>query len=186
MIKIGITGSVASGKSTVAKILSRGIYPIFSADNEVKKIYKRQNVKKKIKKLLNIKENKNFKNKIKDKIKLKKTNLNKLEKIIHPLVRKEMKKFLKSKKKKISILEIPLLFENKLQNYFDIIIFVDTAKNRRIKRFKKKGGSVEIFKILDKKQLSPKIKIKKSNYIFFNNKSVKNLKKNVNIAFGKK
>ena len=38
MIKIGITGSVASGKSTVAKILSRGIYPIFSADKIVKKI----------------------------------------------------------------------------------------------------------------------------------------------------
>ena len=40
MIKIGITGSIASGKSTVAKFLSENKYPIFNADNEVKNIYK--------------------------------------------------------------------------------------------------------------------------------------------------
>ena len=43
-----------------------------------------------------------------------------------------------------------------------------------------------MFKILNKKQLNPKIKIKKSNYIFHNNKSIKDLKKNVNISFKKK
>ena len=39
MIKIGITGSMSSGKSTVAKIISRRVYPLFSADAEVKKFY---------------------------------------------------------------------------------------------------------------------------------------------------
>ena len=39
MIKIGITGSVASGKSTVAKILSGNKYPIFNADKAVALIY---------------------------------------------------------------------------------------------------------------------------------------------------
>ena len=186
MIKIGITGSVASGKSTVAKILSRGIYPIFSADKIVKKIYKKHNFKKKIKKTFNIKTNDRLKIKIKEIIKKKKINLNKLEKIIHPIVRAEMHRFLKKENKKICILEIPLLFENKLQNFFDVIVFVHTAKNKRIKRFVKKGGTIEMFKILNKKQLNPKIKIKKSNYIFHNNKSIKDLKKNVNISFKKK
>ena len=43
MKKIGITGSLASGKTTASKILARGKYPLFSADNEVKKLYKRKN-----------------------------------------------------------------------------------------------------------------------------------------------
>ena len=40
MIKIGITGSLASGKTTVAKMFSRGKYPLFNADTVVRKIYK--------------------------------------------------------------------------------------------------------------------------------------------------
>ena len=40
MIKIGITGSLASGKSTASKILSYKRGPLFSADKEVKEIYK--------------------------------------------------------------------------------------------------------------------------------------------------
>ena len=47
MIKIGITGSIASGKSTVAKMLARKKYPIFNADNEVKKIYRNKLFQKK-------------------------------------------------------------------------------------------------------------------------------------------
>ena len=41
MIKIGITGSLASGKSTVAKLMSRNRHPIFSADKAVKAFYKK-------------------------------------------------------------------------------------------------------------------------------------------------
>ena len=42
MNKIGITGLIASGKSSVAKILSKNNYPIFDADLEVKKIYQKK------------------------------------------------------------------------------------------------------------------------------------------------
>ena len=48
MIKIGITGSLASGKSTVAKIFSGKKYPLFNSDKIVKKIYKSNSFKKKI------------------------------------------------------------------------------------------------------------------------------------------
>ena len=40
MIKIGITGSLASGKTTASKILSHRRGPLFSADKVVKKLYK--------------------------------------------------------------------------------------------------------------------------------------------------
>ena len=54
--------------------------------------------------------------------------------IIHPLVRKEMKKFTKkNKNQKTLFYEIPLLIESKLMKYFDIIIFIKTKKKIRLK-----------------------------------------------------
>ena len=88
MIKIGITGSIASGKTTVARMLSGNKYPLFNADKEVKKIYKKNSFKKKILKKFKFKNKKNIKNKIKKIISSNKKNLKHLEKIIHPLVRK--------------------------------------------------------------------------------------------------
>ena len=70
-----------------------------------------------------------FKSLLKRKILKNKNNIRKLEKIIHPLVRKEMRKFSKiNKNKKILFYEIPLLIENKLMKYFDIIIFIKAKK----------------------------------------------------------
>ena len=43
MKKIGITGSLASGKTTASKILSLGRGPLFSADLTVKKLYQNKN-----------------------------------------------------------------------------------------------------------------------------------------------
>ena len=45
MIKIGITGSLASGKSTAGKLLSVKRGPLFSADNVVKELYKNSKFK---------------------------------------------------------------------------------------------------------------------------------------------
>ena len=56
MIKIGITGSIASGKTTASKILSFKIGPLFSADKVVHKIYKSNNFKKLLIKKFNFKK----------------------------------------------------------------------------------------------------------------------------------
>ena len=55
MIKIGITGSIASGKTTVSKILSLKSGPLFSADQVVKKLYKNTNFQRILIKEFNIK-----------------------------------------------------------------------------------------------------------------------------------
>ena len=56
MIKIGITGSLASGKSTVAKIIASNKYPLFDADKAVKKIYQINSFKTKILKKFKLKK----------------------------------------------------------------------------------------------------------------------------------
>ena len=105
MIKIGITGSLASGKTTASKILSNSRGPLFSADRVVKKLYEKKNFRSLISKKFGIENNSQIKKSIKKLIFKNKSNLKKLEKIVHPLVRKRMKNFIaKNKRKKNSFL----------------------------------------------------------------------------------
>ena len=99
-MKVGITGSLASGKTTASKILSAGRGPLFSADAVVKKLYTKNSFKKDITKKLDLKNSLNIKKLLREKIKENKSNILKLEKIIHPLVRKEMINFIRKNKKK--------------------------------------------------------------------------------------
>jgi len=182
MIKIGITGSLASGKSTVAKIFSGKKYPLFNSDKIVKKIYKSNYFKKKILIKFKIIANKNFKKEILKKISKNKTLLKKIEKIVHPLVRKEIRQFSKkNKRKKILVFEVPLLIESKLMSNYDVIIFVNSKKKLRLKRFLRRGKSINLFNFLDKRQLPAAKKIKYCDEVINNNFSLKKLRKNVKI-----
>jgi len=184
MIKVGITGSIASGKTTVAKIFSRKKYPLFDADQEVKKIYDKNFFKNKIYNKFDLKNKKNIKGKIKKLVSINKNNLQNLEKIIHPIVRKNLRNFIKrNKKEKFLIFEIPLLIESKLMKNFDKIIFVNSKKKIRMRRFlKKKGKNKKIFNVLNKRQLQPVKKIKLCDYVINNNSSLKKLKENAKVV----
>tara|TARA_X000000368_G_C23018030_1_gene706650 strand:+ start:368 stop:934 length:567 start_codon:yes stop_codon:yes gene_type:complete len=180
MIKIALTGSLASGKTTASKIISKGRGPLFSADNVVKKLYTNKNFRKVVVKKLRIAPRSNFKKSLKKKIFEKRRNLKKLEKIIHPMVRKEMLIFLKkNKNKKLLFLEIPLLIESRLTKYFDVIIFIKSKKILRLKRYKLKKGNVKLFLLLDNHQLKDYKKMKLCDHIVVNNKSLAVLKKNL-------
>ncbi len=100
MIRICIVGDIGSGKSYIAKKFG---YPIFNADVEVAKIYKRnRNCYKKLKKKLP-KYIVSFpikKNEVSRAIIGNKNNIKKIIKIVHPEVRTAMKQFLKKNKKK--------------------------------------------------------------------------------------
>ncbi len=178
MKKIGITGSLASGKTTASKFLSYKRGPLFSADNVVKKFYRSNTFKNKVKKKFRLENTINLKKKVRDKILEDRLNIRKLEQIIHPLVRGEMKRFIKKyKKKPLLFFEIPLLIESKLMRMFDCIIFIKAAKSLRIKRFISKGGNKKLFQILNKRQLIDKKKIKYCDYVVVNEKN-KNILKN--------
>tara|TARA_Y100000591_G_scaffold310973_1_gene313841 strand:+ start:2543 stop:3109 length:567 start_codon:yes stop_codon:yes gene_type:complete len=186
MIKVGITGSLASGKTTASKILSEGKGPLFSADVVVQKLYRKNNFKKKISKIFKLKKSSNIKKLVREKIKEDKSNIKRLEKIIHPLVRKEMRKFIKKNtKKKFIFLEVPLLIESNLMKIFDIIFYIKAKKLIRLKRFRLKGGKSTFFNILNIKQLSDAKKIKHCEHVVSNDKNIKILKKNLLDIFKK-
>ncbi len=180
MIKIGLTGSIASGKTTASKIISQRRGPLFSADSVVKKLYTKKIFKQKLARKLKIKFNFDLKKTIKREILKNKKNLKILEKIIHPIVRKEMLSFLKkNKKKKFVFLEIPLLVESKLTRYFDIIIFIQSKKNLRLKRFMRNNRNLKMFNLLNHHQLKDHKKMRFCDHIVVNNKSLAILKKNL-------
>ena len=66
-----------------------------------------------------------------------------------------------------------------LFKFFDVILFVGAKKNIRLKRYVAKGGDKKIFTVLEERQNKPNKKIKISDHVIYNNKSIKNLKKNV-------
>ncbi|MFL2882794.1 MAG: dephospho-CoA kinase [Pelagibacteraceae bacterium] len=186
MIAIGVTGSLSSGKSTVSKIIGGKKYPIFSADKVVYKLYKNALFVKNLKKQFKIKSSRDIKKSLKKLISLDKKILKKLEKYIHPHVRKKMFKFIKkNRKKKIIVLEIPLLIESKLMRFFDLIILVSSNKKTRLKRYIRNGGTKKTFNLLDKNQINVKKKIKYSNHTIHNNKPLGVLKDNVKLLISK-
>ena len=103
----------------------------------------------------------------------------KIIKIIHPEIRKKMNIFLKkNKKRKLIILDIPLLLENKINKKKDILIFIQANRTEISKRLKKRPNfNSEIINRFRKIQLSLDYKRKKSNFIIknnFTNKTIKN------------
>ena len=180
MIKIGITGSLASGKTTASKILSFKRGPLFSADKVVKELYQNKKFQLLVRRRFKIKNKHQIKKSLKKLILQNKENIRKLEKIIHPSVRKKMRSFtLQNKNKKLLFYEIPLLVESKLMKYFNAIIFVKAKKQIRLKRFQSKSGDKKLFNLLNNKQMSDQNKIKYCDYVVVNEKKLGILKKHL-------
>ncbi len=181
MIRIGILGDIGSGKSFIAKSFG---YPVFNADNEVGKLYKKD-------RKIFIKLNKALpeyithfpikKQEILRSILVNKNNLRKIIKIIHPEVRKKMNIFVKkNRKKKYVILDVPLLLENKINRKKDILVFIESKKMQILNRLKKrKNFDYKIIKKFRKIQLPLDYKRKKSNFIIKNNFTNRFIKKQI-------
>ena len=181
MIRIGILGDIGSGKSYIAKNFG---YPVFNADLEVSKLYKND-------RKIFIKLKKNLskyifsfpinKKEISKAILANKSNLNKIVKIVHLEVRKKMNIFLKkNKNKKIVILDIPLLLENRINNQKDILVFVESKKSDILKRLKKRNNfNRQLLRKFQNIQLSLSHKKKKSKFVIKNDFTKKTVKRSI-------
>jgi dephospho-CoA kinase len=182
MIRVAILGDIGSGKSYVARTFG---YPVFNADDEVGKIYKEnKKIFKRLKKTLP-----NYlhsfpirKIEISNAILANNKNLKKIVKIVHPEIKKKLNIFLKKhNNKKIVVLDIPLLLENKIDKKEDILVYVQSKKLDILKKLKKrKNFNRKLFNIFKKIQLPLNIKKEKSKFIIKNNFAEKPIKKIVN------
>ena len=181
MIRIGILGGIGSGKSYVARNFR---HPVFNADLEVSKLYKKnRKIFNKLKRVLP-KYIYSFpinKNEVSNAILSNKTNLKKIIKIVHLEIRKKLNIFLsKNRNKKIVILDIPLLLENKINKKNDILVFVKSKKSDILKRLKKREGFNQ--KLLNKFkniQLPLDYKKKKAQFVVKNDFTKKYVNKTI-------
>ncbi len=191
---IAITGGIGSGKSTFCSKLKEKGFKIHSSDEQVAKIYKNPDKKfvtylraiglsKSISK-------KNIDKKIISKIIFENKQIRKkLELYIFKIVRKKRFDFIKQEKQKktrLIFIDIPLLFENNLEKKFNKVISIIAPKQVRLKRLKKTRKMTEKqFINITRSQTSDVIRKKKSDYVIYNNSTLKDYKIKINKLISK-
>ena len=191
---IAITGGIGSGKSTFCSKLKEKGFKIHSSDEQVAKIYKNPE-KKFITYLRTIGlsksiSKKNIDKKIISKIIFENKQIRKkLELYIFKIVRKKRSNFIKQEKEKktrLIFIDIPPLFENNLENQFHKVISIIASKQERLKRLKKTRKMSETqFKNIIRSQTSDIIRKKKSDYVIYNNSTLKDYKIKINKLISK-
>jgi dephospho-CoA kinase len=172
-IVIGLTGAIACGKTTAARIFKKSGAEVICADALAAKRFD----------LICAKIEKYFKTSDKNKIVVQIfKNISKrkwLEKQIHPFVIKEAKDIIKTTKNDIVIFDAPLLFEAGLKNAFDLTLCVYASPEIRIKRALLKGIDAEDFKGRDRAQIPQEQKAQTADIVLYNNATRKDFENKV-------
>ena len=189
MIKICVVGSIGSGKTYISKLLAGKKFPIFNADEEVSNVYKQKSIFAKLKKTLSkyIASYPIDKQELIQAISSNQNNLKKIIKIVHPEVRKKMKLFLqKNKSKKVVIMDIPLLLENKLHKPEDVIICIEANQKLLDAKLKQRPSyNKKMISILRKIQLPIEEKKLLADFVLVNNYNKKTMQLRVKELLGR-
>ena len=177
---IGLTGGIASGKSTVSKYLAEKGFKVYDADKIAKDISEKKLVQEEIIATFGdkiLEENRNIdRKKLKEIVFEDKEKLKQLNAIIHPKVIDFYKKLKEKNTDEIIIFDVPLLFESGIEKFCDKILVVisdyEIQLNRIVERDKIDRDLAE--KII-KSQLSNEERIKKADVVIENNSSLEDL-----------
>jgi dephospho-CoA kinase len=175
VIALGIVGEIGSGKTYVSKVFKHYGYNVFNADKVVHNIYKKNKfINQKISKIFKLSSNKVKLKYLANLIIKNPSKLIKLNKIIHPEVKKKLLEFIKkNKKEKLIVLDIPLLLETNFKYFADIVVFVDAADKTLSKFRKKRRINIKLINVLKKYHLNKEKKKALSDFVI----------KNTNLSF---
>ena len=178
--KVAIFGKSGSGKSEILRIIQEMGYPVISADSVVTDLYKRSDVIDKINKAFGL----SFKGEV-DKNILRHylienpKDVKKINALIHPVVRKEIDKFMDEQDSDLVFAEVPLLFEAKMEVDFDMLIAIDIDEKTQLERLNKRDNKTS----LDIKKINSYSKFdenkKKADVVINNNADLKSLRKQI-------
>ena len=177
-LKIAIVGKIASGKSTVLEEFSKNNAFVISSDQIVHELYNDSKVQELINKKLKIKGDGDFVNGLRNHLSKNEKDLDRLEKIVHPLVKKEIEEEFKKSRSSMLVAEVPLLFKAKMQNMFDIIIGVDIDEKIQLTRLENRDKEKSAFlkRINDVNNMFVEHK-DEINFIIINNDNISSLSK---------
>jgi len=180
-MKVAITGTIGSGKSTVARIFRENGYEVYDSDQTSRNLSKKGGLayNKIVENFDDILDD----NDEIDRLKLAKIVFNdnnkkkELENILHPLITQDMQMCMKNKD--IFIAEVPVLFEAGMQDYFDEIILVVTKESLLLDRLIKKGLKNDDIESRINNQFSVDIKRELSDVVIENTGDIRALKDKV-------
>ena len=181
-IKVAVTGNIGCGKSTFAKFLSDEGFPVLYADEISKRILADdKQVRAEIIKVIGpsaFNGDKPDKKYIADSIFSDNIKLKKINSILHPKVRTEIEKLSQKyfQKTDIVFVEAALIFESKIEKMYDYVVLITSDLNLRMQRtmLTKKLSKTEFLQ-REANQLDEDKKKKKSDFVFSNNTSTKDL-----------
>lgn len=182
MIRIALVGNIASGKSTVEQVLTSNDFLVLDTDRVAHILLdNNQEVINAFKDFDILENGKISREKLGRVVFSSKENKKKLENILHPQIRQEILKFFdENSDKKAVFVAIPLLFEAKMEDLFDKIVFVYTDDKIRLNRLIARNNyTLEYAKVRINSQLSQDEKVKKSDIVIFNNSTKEDLEKEV-------
>ena len=176
---IGITGSIACGKSTVSNYLKSKGYIVIDADKIGHEALDDDYVKEKLILAFGneiLEDNKINRQKLGELVFGSSSNLNVLNSIVHPEIRKKiLEKIDKNNDKELIFIDVALLFEAKFDDLVDKIIVVYVDENTQLTRLMKRNSISEkeaLSRIVS--QMSPIEKAKLGDYTVNNNLDVIN------------
>ena len=181
---LGLTGSIAMGKTTVSNMFRDLGTPVWCADNEVNRLYKRNGAATKeieIQFPSVVIETGIDKNKLRDLIHEDNSVLKKIERIVHPLLDISKCDFIKKNKTlPLIIFDIPLLFEKKQEKNFDAVLVVTASETTQKKRvLSRKNITEKDFQLIKRNQMNEKEKLKRADFLINTDKSLTETKQDV-------
>ncbi|WP_273719661.1 MULTISPECIES: dephospho-CoA kinase [unclassified Bartonella] len=182
---IGLTGSIAMGKSTVANFFKQAGIPVFSADDAVHKLYKSEPAVSLIARIFPsvVEDGKVNRLKLSEILIKDHEKLETLEKIIHPLVQKEEEEFIEiahQQGKKLVVLEIPLLFETNGEKRVDSVVVVSAPRAIQKERAMiRQNMNEEKFTFINARQMSDEEKRKRADFVINTGKDLENTREQV-------
>tara|TARA_Y100000310_G_scaffold343867_2_gene453586 strand:+ start:1135 stop:1698 length:564 start_codon:yes stop_codon:yes gene_type:complete len=183
MLKVALTGGIASGKTFVLNFFAKKGISTINSDKIVADLYEDRVVKEKVLTQFGTLDKKEIANQIFSS--QEKKNL--LEGLLHPLVVKELKQRFEELEKqntRLVIVEVPLLFEAGLENLFDKIIAIQVSRKKQLARLEENGlNKAEAVSCIES-QFSTKEKVKKSDFVIDNSKDKEFVCKQANKILG--
>ncbi len=181
---LGLTGSIAMGKTTVSNMFRDLGTPVWCADNEVNRLYKKNGAATneiEIQFPSVVIETGVDKNKLRDLIHEDNSVLKKIEGIVHPLLDISKCDFIKKNKTlPLIIFDIPLLFEKKQEKNFDAVLVVTASETTQKKRvLSRKNITEKDFQLIKRNQMNEKEKLKRANFLINTDKSLTETKQDV-------
>src|SRR5436190_738439 len=134
MMSVGLTGSIATGKSEVAKLFSAAGIPVFDSDAEVHNLYAEETTRDSLARMFPdvIIGGEIDRQRLGQRVLNSPEDLRKLESLIHPPVRKRRERFIAQWRKEGSpfvVLDIPLLFETGQERELDYVIVISANED---------------------------------------------------------